>query len=111
MLADGMAKAIRGMKQRIIYTKVYNVPDLWCGNGTYSAKITGNIYLNLPKFLWWELKPYLTIRIFTPYLKKPFYDGEHTTNKYLKQLELQMLSDLELQKDKIQRRLDKLYKK
>lgn len=111
MLADGMAKAIRGMKQRIIYTKVYNVHDLWCGNGIYSAKITGNIYLNLPKFLWWELKPYLTIRIFTPYLKKPFYDGEHTTNKYLKQLELQMLSDLELQKDKIQRRLDKLYKK
>ena len=96
------------MKRHIIYTKTFEVDDLWNIGGFFSAKITGYIYLNQRKFLWWKCKPYLTIKIFTPYLTHVYYDGEYATNDRLKQLERLMRADLTLQVDKIQRKLDRI---
>lgn len=43
--------------------------------------------------------------------KEPFYDGEYGTNNRLSSLEVQMRAEMEVIKDKFQRRLDRLIKR
>lgn len=98
-----------GMR-RLISKKVYKVERLWCYNRFYNANITGLLYLETRKFLWWELSPILYIEVRVPYIEKPFYDGEYGTNVRLSSLEVEMRAEMEVIKDKFQRRLDRLIK-
>ena len=98
-----------GMR-RLISKKVYKVERLWCYNRFYNANITGLLYLETRKFLWWELSPILYIEVKVPYIEKPFYDGEYGTNVRLSSLEVEMRAEMEVIKDKFQRRLDRLIK-
>lgn len=43
-------------------------------------------------------------------MEKPFYDGEYGTNVRLSSLEVEMRAEMEVIKDKFQRRLDRLIK-
>ena len=96
--------------RRLISKKVYKVERLWCYNRFYNANITGLLYLETRKFLWWELSPILYIEVRVPYIEKPFYDGEYGTNVLLSSLEVEMRAEMEVIKDKFQRRLDRLIK-
>lgn len=97
--------------RRLLSKKVYDVKRLWCINGFYSADLTGLLYLETRKFLWWNLSPILYIEVKVPYIYKPFYDGEFGTNRRLSSLEVQMRAEMEVIKDKFQRRLDRLKRK
>lgn len=96
------------MKKYIVRTKVREVNNLWCLLGTYSAKLYGHIYVVSRKFLWWQLRPRLVISIYTPYLKDPTYNGEYATNRILAAEAKELRAELEVEKDRIQRRLDRL---
>ena len=96
---------------RLLCKKVYNVERLWCYRGYYTADITGLLYVKTRKFLWWELSPILYIEVKVPYIDEPFYDGEYCTNNRLSSLEVQMRAEMEVIKDKFQRRLDRLIKR
>ena len=97
--------------RKLISKKVYNVERLWCYKRYYDANITGLLYLKTRKFLWWDLKPILYIEVKVPYIDEPFYDGEYGTNRRLSSLEVQMRAEMEVIKDKFQRRLDRLVKR
>lgn len=97
--------------RKLISKKVYKVGRLWCYNRYYDANITGLLYLKTRKFLWWELPPILYIEVKVPYIDEPFYDGEYGTNNRLSSLEVQMRAEMEVVKDKFQRRLDRLIKR
>lgn len=98
-------------REHIVFKKEVKVENLWCLLGTYDAKLVGHIRLVERKFLWWKLKPCLEIYIYTPYLNDPMYDGEYSTNRILGGAEIQLRAILEEEKDKIQRRLDRLLKR
>ncbi len=97
--------------RRLLSKKVYKVERLWCYNRFYTANITGLLYLETRKFLWWNLSPLLYIEVRVPYLNKPYYDGEYGTNNRLSSLEVQMRAEMEIIKDKFQRRLDRFIKR
>lgn len=97
--------------RKLISKKVYKVERLWCYKRYYDANITGLLYLKTRKFLWWDLKPILYIDVKVPYIDEPFYDGEYGTNRRLSSLEVQMRAEMEVIKDKFQRRLDRLVKR
>jgi hypothetical protein len=97
--------------RKLISKKVYKVEHLWCYKRYYDANITGLLYLKTRKFLWWDLKPILYIDVKVPYIDEPFYDGEYGTNRRLSSLEVQMRAEMEVIKDKFQRRLDRLVKR
>lgn len=97
--------------RKLICKKVYKVERLWCYKRYYDANITGLLYLKTRKFLWWDLKPILYIDVKVPYIDEPFYDGEYGTNCRLSSLEVQMRAEMEVIKDKFQRRLDRLVKR
>lgn len=97
--------------KRLLSKKVYKVERLWCYNRYYTANITGLLYVETRKFLWWELSPILYIEVKVPYIDEPFYDGEYGTNNRLSSLEVQMRAEMEVVKDKFQRRLDRLIKR
>ena len=99
------------MERHILRTKKRKVDKLWCQIGFYSATIIGYIYIVERKFLWWKLKPYLEVEVHTPYMDKPYCDGELATNRLLSSLDIEMRSELEIEKDRIQRRLDRLLSK
>ncbi len=99
------------MEEYVLRIKIKKVNGLWCLTGFYSAKIIGYIYIVRRKFLWWKLKPYLGVRVHTPYMENPYFDGERATNRILSSLEIEMRSELKIEKDKIQRRLDRLLKR
>lgn len=96
---------------RLLCKKVYKVERLWCYRGYYTANITGLLYVKTRKFLWLELSPILYIEVKVPYIDEPFYDGEYCTNNRLSSLEVQMRAEMEVVKDKFQRRLDRLIKR
>lgn len=96
---------------RLLCKKVYKVERLWYYRGYYTANITGLLYVKTRKFLWWELSPILYIEVKVPYIDEPFYDGEYCTNNRLSTLEVQMRAEMEVVKDKFQRRLDRLIKR
>lgn len=98
-------------KEHIVYSKEVKVGNLWCLLGSYSTELVGHIRLVERKFLWWELKPCLEIHIYTPYLKKPYYDGEYTTNRVLGAAEIRLRAILEKEKDRIQRKIDRIWRK
>lgn len=98
-----------GMK-RLLCKKVYKVERLWCYSRFYTANITGLLYLKTRKFLWWNLSPVLYIEVKVPYIDDPYYDGEYGTNNRLSSLEVQMRAEMEIAKDKFQRRLNRLIK-
>lgn len=97
--------------RRLISKKVYKIEKLWCVNGYYSADITGLLYLETRKFLWWNLSPVLYIEVKVPYIEKPFYDGEYGTNNRQSSYEVQMKAEMEVIKDKFQRRIDRIAKR
>lgn len=97
--------------RKLISKKVYKVERLWCYKRYYDTNITGLLYLETRKFLWWDLKPVLYIDVKVPYIDEPFYDGEYGTNRRLSSLEVQMRAEMEVIKDKFQRRLDRLVKR
>lgn len=97
--------------RRLIAKKVYNVERLWCYNRFYTANITGLLYLETRKFLWWDLPPILYIEVRVSYIDKPYYDGEYGTNTRLSSLEVEMRAEMEVIKDKFQRRLDRFIKR
>lgn len=97
--------------RKLISKKVYKVKRLWCYKRYYDVNITGLLYLKTRKFLWWDLKPILYIEVKVPYFDEPFYDGEYVTNRRLSCLEVQMRAEMEVIKDKFQRRLDRLVKR
>lgn len=97
--------------RRLLSKKVYKIEKLWCVNGYYSVDITGLLYLETRKFLWWNLSPVLYIEVKVPYIEKPFYDGEYGTNKRLSSYEVQMMAEMEVIKDKFQRKIDRIAKR
>ena len=97
--------------KRLLCKKVYKVERLWCYSRFYDSKITGLLYVETRKFLWWDLPPILYIEVRVPYIDKPFYDGEHGTNTRLSSLEVEMRAEMEVIKDKFQRRLDRFIKR
>lgn len=92
---------------RLVYKKSWKIQQCWCINGFYEATITGCIYLVEP---WWR-KPYLITKVIVPYLPSPTYDGEYATNKYLAIKEIEINAELEIQKDNINRRLNRYFKR
>ena len=97
--------------RRLLCKKVYKVERIWSYSRYYTATITGLLYVETRKFLWWELPPILYIEVKVPYIDEPFYDGEYGTNNRLSSLEVQMRAEMEVVKDKFQRRLDRLIKR
>lgn len=97
--------------RRLIQKKVWRVKSLWCLNGWYEADMTGLLYIVQHKFLWWKTKPYLEYNVFVPYIDKPFYDGEFATNRILSSLEVNIRAEMEVLKDRYQRRLDRYLKR
>ena len=97
--------------RRLLSKKVYKVERLWCYSRFYTANITGLLYLKTRKFLWWNLSPVLYIEEKVPYIDDPYYDGEYGTNNHLSSLEVQMRAEMEIVKDKFQRRLNRLIKR
>lgn len=91
---------------RIVYKKALKVERCWCLNGFYEATIIGCIYLGKT----WYGKPYLTTKVFVPYLPSPTYDGEYATNRYLASKEIEVNTELEIQRDKLNRRMCRYFK-
>lgn len=97
--------------RRLLCKKVYKVENLWCSNGCYEAEITELLYVKTRKFLWWDLSPILYIEVKVPYIDNPYYIGEHGTNTRLRISEVEMRVEMEVIKDKFQRRLDRIIKR
>lgn len=57
--------------------------------------ITINVYEKTHKFLWWKWKTYFT-KEYIPFIPKPYYDGEHTTNDRLKMALIMLKSQVDI---------------
>lgn len=71
------------LMKKLIYKYDYVIKDCFIGNSTRDLTIMGRIYKIKIKFLWWT-KVFYTYTITTPYIKKPYYNGEFDTNTILK---------------------------
>lgn len=69
------------------------------------------VEVNVPRPRYGRFEPILYIDVKVPYIDEPFYDGEYGTNCRLSSLEVQMRAEMEVIKDKFQRRLDRLVKR
>lgn len=94
---------------KIIYTNKEKV-NIWNKLGYYDVSVIGCIYMKKRKFLWWKLKPSLYTKIYVPYITDVLFDGESASNTKLHQAEVQMKVLLELEMDKIQRKINGIQK-
>lgn len=94
------------MAKLLLKTIKREVPDCWSLD-TYTSTIYGYLYRVTRKFLWWELKPYFYCKVRVPYIKKPFYDGEYSTNRRLQSISEEVMAELELERSKCENKLIK----
>lgn len=94
---------------KIIYVH-REIVTVWNKLSYYDVSVIGYIYLVKRKFLWRKLKPYLYTKVSVPYVEDPIFDGEYASNKLLRQSEIQMRATLELQMDKIKRKINGIHR-
>ena len=92
---------------RIIAKKKIHVEGLWTLNGTYSAYAYAHVYAYKE---WWQRRYHFGIQLYIPYIEKPFFDGEYSTNKRLKSVKVQLRAEMEQLRDRIERRYNRLIK-
>ena len=95
--------------KRLIDTYTIVVKDCFVGLQYIDLKVTGHVYIKHRKFLWWKLKPRIYIKIYVPYINRPYYDGEYNTNDKLNCAKVQLKAILREHIDKLQRKLDRYY--
>lgn len=87
--------------RRIVAKRKYHISDLWILSGRFSADAYGYVYAY--KY-WWQRRHHFEIKIYVPYLDDPFYNGELATNQYLGTVSVKIKAEMELERDKIERR-------
>lgn len=96
--------------KRLVYSESVDISGLLRSNTfRHHTTMVGFIYLKQRKFLWWKLKPKLSIKMMVPYLKSPYWDCDYDTNRYLRQQAAVFKAKLEIIKDKIQRKVNRIY--
>lgn len=71
------------MNKQLVYSKDIPEDNLFVGLRYVTLVISGRIYRQSRKFLWWKLRPKYTYRISVPYIRNPYFDGEYSTNTIL----------------------------
>ena len=87
--------------RRIVVKRKYHISGLWNLSGRFSADAYGYVYAYKH---WWQRRLHFEVKIYVPYIDDPYYDGEYATNRYLSTISVKIRAEMELKKDKVERR-------